>query len=707
MNASELQPKAKLDVEIKDYIRNYIIKAKSVNVKQYIEQNIDVIKINFDKKNEAKISAEQRESFIPNYINRKGLSISNDIQEIFEVNIEGDSLYEFISNFSKDDSLNLSMLGLVEPGIIGDCKPRRTYNRLNNNFLDRVNKIFTIEELDVMKQFLLCNHSVDSKLTIEQQRLLILLIPLLKESKTEIVVDEESKKFKFVTEIPDISLGEETKILEYKRLVSQYNKMKKEFFITLNKEVPRIVNDDSKETFFKDDYYELNSKYSYLNNYLFVAKVIDYIVKYDFHIVELSESIQSFLEDIVPCYLVSSTEEDIKFLCDFLGNIEKYPKSQTFKITELSNLYKFVTIYNYIDENIINILGEKVCKKLVFKNQFIDKINNDETITNRLEKAVFAMSKAHDMTHSSIPYFDDITVGNITLQRYNNADSEILTSGIDTNTCFKLDGNDNDFILYSILSSNGLVIKILENGELCGRITANLYFNVLIINGIRNKDNTYKISSSDERKRNQNILNAVELLAQKLIDMTTYNKCPIDFVCTNMAGILESYNFWNEKEQISPTVITNPIDTYNDDFKNFLDLFKEHPEYLNQVNVNEQSSYFNSSPFTTDFGSYSFVLIKSRDNKILERKSDVAYEPQPPIYERPNVVSIAGSGYLTEEGLNQCEKIKSLHIFNTRGFKDSVKVYCDLSKKFRSFVVSDTEAILETTTGTQVILKIR
>ena len=131
-------------------------------------------------------------------------------------------------------------------------------------------------------------------------------------------------------------------------------------------------------------------------------------------------SYNSFLSDIIPCYLVSGTNVDISFLCDFIDNIEKYPKNYIFKISELSSIHKLVTLYKYVDENILNILGEDVCKKLVFKDQFIDKPKDDETIIKRLEKAVFTMSKALELTHSSIPYFDDVVVGDITLQRYNN-----------------------------------------------------------------------------------------------------------------------------------------------------------------------------------------------------------------------------------------------------------------------------------------------
>ena len=77
----------------------------------------------------------------------------------------------------------------------------------------------------------------------------------------------------------------------------------------------------------------------------------------------------------------------------------------------------------------------------------------------------------------------------------------------------------------------------------------------------------------------------IKILAQRLIDLTTNNNCPIDFVCTNMAGILESHQFWEDKEQIPEHIITNPIDTYNDDFAHFISLFNEHSEYLSQINI--------------------------------------------------------------------------------------------------------------------------
>ena len=401
---------------------------------------------------------------------------------------------------------------------------------------------------------------------------------------------------------------------DYVDKVMLYNSLKSNFHKFKNKNSDLDVKEEKITDLFNDSNYSLKEDYDYLKSFEFIASVIDKIdneelIKCNY------EDYSDFLSDIIPCFLVSGDNNDIEFLANFFNYINRVPKTAQFKIHELPNAYKMISLYKYIEPETIDILGDDVCRKIVFNNQFIDVKYNDSDIKKRLEKAVFVMSKAHEITHSSIPYFDDINYENITIRRYNNVDSRSLTAGIDTNTCFKLDANDNDYLIYSLLSNNGLLVEILENGVMCGRITATLYYNVLILNGIRNVKNEYASSSLEESNTNKNIIKTVELMANKLIELTKDSECPIDHVCCNMAGILESNEFWQDRPLID--IIQTPIDTLNDDYKRFKELFRDHPEYLSQIDIDSSESNYGQSPFTTDFGSYPLVLIASRKGKNL------------------------------------------------------------------------------------------
>lgn len=699
--------KSKRSAEIKDYIKKYNAKIKEQYARDYSEQMIKGIESYFKKRVSSATDDKNRSIMIADYIIINGITLSNTIQEKFGKYIEDELLEEFVSNFFKPNSVNFELLGIMEPSVLSDYESLKSYSRLKDNYLIRINEYFDISEFKIINQFLNGDKDIKNKLTKIQQCILNEIKPLLLESQSKIIIDDLNSCFDVETSIRPLSGSEKDNIIHYKNLVREYFKLRADFFkyIKLNNQFQH--SNIQKSSVFKDDYYELNDDYGYLYNLRFVANVIDNISCEDAVNVSLNDEIKEFLFRIIPCFMVSGDSIDVAFLSDLFGIINRLPKSEKFSICELSNAYKLVSLYKSIDETALNILGEDVCKKLVFNNQFIDKKNNEELIKQRLEKAVYALSKAYEIKKSSIPYFDDIKYNNITLQRYNNVDPSIFTSGIDTNTCFKLDGNDNDYLLYSMLSDNGLVIRILEDGVMCGRITAHLYYNLLIINGIRNNKNEYKSSSSDDYKRNQDIIKAVELLADKLIADTKDAECPIDFVCTNMAGILESHMFWEDNEIISVN-INNPIDTYNDDFARFLKLFEDRPEYLSQIDVNSTESYWSKAPFTTDFGSYPLVLIKAREGKTLRRRSDIAYNPQPAVYKRPNFVNIIGSGYLTDDEIKQCDRIRSLCVYNMNGIlAEDVKLYIDISRSFKSYSITDTKACFETKSGKVLGIEIK
>ena len=692
-----------ITVKIKNYIKKYNSVSKENFAKAYSDNRISEIKKYFVKKQAKVIDDELNESIVRDYIKRNESTLTNIIEKYYGEYIDDELLYIFVKNLLDKNASNLDKLGIVKPQIWDEVEIYDEYLRLVHNYQRNINIYFTADDLYLINEFFAGNKSIYSKLTKIQKKFLNDLKPVVIAAHAEVYVGEDGF-ITFRTDAQEPTAYERHLVEEYTDKVNWYNTINSDFHKFKNEKTGLDAHEQQITNLFNDANFELNGNYDYLNNLDFVARIIDKIDNDEF-ITSNYDEFSDFLSDIIPCLLVSGDNQDLEFISNFFNYITRVPKNTEFKIHELSTAYKIISLYKYIDEETIDVLGDEVCRKLVFNNQFIDSKFNDEDIRKRLEKAVFSMSKAHDITHSSIPYFEDIKHNNITLRRYNNADSRVLTSGIDTNTCFKLDANDNDFILYSILSSNGLLIEILNDGVLCGRITATLFYNVLVLNGIRNVKNEYISSNLEEKEINKNIVEAVEILADKLIELTKSGNCPIDHVCCNMAGILESNEFWQNKPIV--TVLNTPIDTFSEDFEHFKSLFKEHPEYLSQIKLNSNESYYMSAPFTTDFGSYPLVLIKSREGKNLSRKFDIALEAQKPIYERPSYVEIAGTGYLSQEEIRLCKRINALHVYkNDHIARDDTKIYMELSKKFKSYYITDTQVVLESSSSNPIIYRI-
>jgi len=696
---------ANITVTIKNYIKKYSAQVKENFASKYSSTRIDEIKKYFDKKKVNKMDEDLIDSIVKDYVKRNTSVLTNIIEAYFDKYIDDELLVDFIKNLCdrNKNKNNFELLDIVEPAALNDIEAYDSYIRLVNNYHSNLNKLFKVEDLGIINEFLKGNKEVYKLLSREQKMFLNDLRPVVEKARANIYISSENLlSFKSYAQEPtdyERKLVEEyvDKINHYNTINASFQKFKNEHtVISSNEHITNLFNDSN---------FELKSEYEYLNNIEFVAKVVDRVVN-DEHVPCCINKHTEFLSNIIPCLLVSGDDKDLEFITNFFNYVTLMPNKTEFKIHELSNAYKMISLYKYVDSETIDILGDEVCRKIVFNNQFIDSKYNDESIRKRLEKAVFAMSKAHDITHSSIPYFSDIKHKNITIRRYNNVDPRVLTSGIDTNTCFKLDGNDNDFMFYSVLSSNGLLIEVLEDDVLCGRITATLYYNVLILNGIRNKKNEYIAASLEERESNKNIIDAIEIMANKLIELTKDSECPIDHVCSNMAGILESNEFWQDKPIID--IISTPIDTLNEDYKHFKGLFKEYPDYLSQININSNESNYNKSPFTTDFGSYPLVLVASREGKELYRKFDISFNVPKPVYERPNFIEISGTGFLGDASIKACRKIIALHLYNNKYLDtDNTKIYVDLSKKFKNYYITDTTAILESYNSNPKVYKIK
>lgn len=333
-------------------------------------------------------------------------------------------------------------------------------------------------------------------------------------------------------------------------------------------------------------------------------------------------------------------------------------KNEDININNLQDIIRKANLYDYADEFTIGLLGIDVVSKIINYNQFSGIKVTDEDIRKRLRKAVDLSYRTEYIDKSSLPYKVGVKNDKLSLFRYKNNEPAIFTSGIDTQTCFFLSVNENDFFYYSLLNKNGFVIKILDKeGKFIARATCFRRNNALMINGIRLAGNKVIPENREEFETMKSVVALVETMSKKVIEITTGDECPIDFVVCNKAGILENSYFDDKYYEIDTKNIREPINIYEDDWQEFVHTYDATEEQmLQEVVVNPNRS------FTTDFGHhYPAVMLCSRDFKFIDRPSDISLSDQKASYERPRAeVEEFIAEEIDESVLARVNRIKAL-----------------------------------------------
>ena len=373
-------------------------------------------------------------------------------------------------------------------------------------------------------------------------------------------------------------------------------------------------------------------------------------------------------------------------------------KPEDININNLQELIKKANLYDYADDFLIGLVGQDVVAKVINYNQFSGVTVTDEIIYKRLRKLEDLAVRSERINTSSLPFTCDVSLGNYSLLRYRNNDPQVFTCGIDTKTCFFISVNENDFFFYSLLNKNGYIIKIVDkDNKLIARAACFRKNNVLMINGIRWKNNKVNPESQEEMQQMTEVIKLVELMSKKMIELTTQDKCPIDFVVCNKAGILENSELENRFmfENINSELFTVPLNIYDDDWKEFTSLYDDEPEQmLQEVSVTPDKC------FTTDFGNhYPALLISSRNYMPLISPRHISYDDQPATYVRPRrFVREYISGEITEDILNRINRIRALACYS--GTRDEIaekrknyKLIKD-TKDIKSVIIGDDWVII-------------
>ena len=626
--------------EIREFIRRFNLKYKNEFVKNYCKKRISEIEADFELKPkfESITTLISKDAFIKLSLN--DIHITNNlkfkINNYFNMEIENNDLRKIIINILDDkDFDNYKLLGIQNNLINIDKKIRqydenRSYYRIERNYLNKINGLFNDNQKKLIID-IMCDGDLKKYRSIfnnTQYTLLSYLLILKKEAKCDFNLIDDNI---VITKNDKINNMEYLLLKEDIEYYKKYEGLKRSilhYYYTISENKQEIMAKQNininGEVIFDDDNYQLKNNISIFNYSILmdILKKIDYkkVNNYNDYQINFLKKIL-FKEGLLGCVMKYGSNIDISNIingidyCDYMDD----------RNIDIDRIVKLTSIYSIADDFTISVLGTEVVRKLICNGQFLQ-TNTLEDKKNRLKNAVWLNIESLNEDYSAIPYDINTSVDGVKISRYSNDNPKIFISGIDTGTCFKLDGDDNDFVIYTILNQNGGVLEIEYHNKFIGRISVIRNNKVIYLNSIRIKGEKEEKLSKDVIDRNIKIFECVKKVAKKIITIAYENNDEIDYVVCNKAGILES-SYFNEYHEIVPDHIAKqPIDIYNDDWIDF----------VNKANsLLKQSNRGTKIPFTTDYGHYPALLIASYNDKHLNTLRDVGYDTPKPIYKRP------------------------------------------------------------------------
>lgn len=696
-NNVDTQEQIKARLELKEILRRFTSKYKEAYVKKLIDNKMAQLKkyttvVESRSTNNHLLSIKVFENYITSNKEVKEALLAV-INEKLKVRLTQEQLKELIYTTLSPDfqSETENILGIQKPSTFQTFISARALTRLNRSYLSELNKLYenatpeiknlVIEVIKLKTKMRRYEgeeqsyYSFRKELTEKIQKLNALTekkgLHIIEEAsailhETNIILGLNSNNdFEFrlpytLTETDKLACAEyEVKTKQIRTihniLYKLYSKQNSGIVsLTEKTETPLSINEHN---------YHID-----LGEWLTIPKIKAIIDKIDMKKIDmLSEKhfqlLKKFLIEDGLLWAYVAENIDLNTFSKIINNFDAiasiYPEDMIC-ISKLHEIIKTANMHDYTTDIIIGLVGQEIAAKVINYNQFSGVTVTDEIIHKRLRKLIDLAVRSEYINKSSLPFRCDVSLGDYKLQRYRNNDPSIFASGIDTKTCFFISVNENDFFFYSLLNKNGFVLKIVnKDNELIARATCFRKNNVFMINGIRCKNNKVHPESKEDKIELEQIVKLIELFAQKLIDRTKNDECPIDYVICNKAGILENSFFEDRYETVNPDFFREPINIYDEDWQEFVHLYDNQEQMLQEV------PYTPDKSFTTDFGNhFPALLIKSRNYMGLTSPRNIALNDQPATYSRPkrDIEEYIGLE-ITDEILARINRIKALSCF--------------------------------------------
>lgn len=243
------------------------------------------------------------------------------------------------------------------------------------------------------------------------------------------------------------------------------------------------------------------------------------------------------------------------------------------------------------DDDKFLILGVENLKKIYDSKGYANDSDN-EIIDNAVD-LICNMTKRNT---STVPYIYGVNK-NYKYTMYDSFDEDIITCGINTDSCFRLGSNDSDFLRYCALDKNGFVIKITDlNDNFLAKASGFRNGNTVFINQLRT---IYDVSgygyNSEYEAEKEEIIETFIMACDDIVKKSVYPE-KINYVIAT-----KSYSLSELKSNVDNAVTKKigyyPMDNKSDDWYKFL----KNTKYLKEAEIDNY--------FTTDYGYYPLICI--------------------------------------------------------------------------------------------------
>jgi len=318
--------------------------------------------------------------------------------------------------------------------------------------------------------------------------------------------------------------------------------------------------------------------------------------------------------------------EEYEITTDKLVDMVKHLKDIVFlarkmnvDITDFKSFCRWGKIIKAISSLDVYILGEEVLEKLCTKLEFTNQ--DTKAIVNQGVDLACRMRFKDRLT---IPYIKGSYKG-YTYQMYDAIDIELLTSGIDTNSCFKIEGHDHDFLHYCALNKNGFVIKFMMDDNLIARVAGFRNGNAIYFNQLRT---IYDYDGLGYTNKNllekEALLSLMYHVSREIIKISQQNpleKDKIDY-CFITKSFIFSEEMRNVNKEVKAAISNYPMDYVSENWYHFIETTKNLKEAKRE------------NRFTNDYDNYPLICLASSTNVMPKTKDDIKKKDVPALYTR-------------------------------------------------------------------------
>lgn len=349
-------------------------------------------------------------------------------------------------------------------------------------------------------------------------------------------------------------------------------------------------------------------------------------------------------------------------IAQLIDNMDKIINlSKKFDSSNFKELLLLDEISHYTKPISLEILGHEVIEK-ISKNQGYTNCNIENIISMATELAAQMVKR----NKSTVPYIHGETA-NYKYSLYDSQDETLLLAGINTDACFKIDGNDNDFLHYCALDKNGFIIKITDyDNHFIARASGFRNGNCVFINQLRTIYDEggfgYRGKYTSEQDE---IIETFEKACEDIVTTSHQNNQEtdkIDYVFVTKSYLLEYYTS-NVSNDVESAIGSEPMDNNSEDWENFV----KNTKNLQECN-DEDLNYF-----CTDYDEYRLICMASIKEPAKISCEDIRPKNVDALYERERAPIIV-TDKVDDSIMKKINKIRGIQFYFEEKEFESIEI---------------------------------